>query len=168
MLKAIDPCPARKHPRENKTGSSTTANKSSGEWSVASDEQAPLPHASPHGIAVHVLQLFQPFLFRPDTHVVESPWPDAVMRFVVNGSWQSQSVYHLSAPGVVATFQEVAQNEFRGPLFQGFDLVLLDANPLTDITNVRRIRAVVVAGRFLDRKELDSVLAQVRIAVRQQ
>ena len=48
------------------------------------------------------------------------------------------------------------------------DLVLLDANPLSDITNVRRIRAVVVGGRFLDRKELDSVIAQVRIAARQQ
>ena len=31
------------------------------------------------------------------------------------------------------------------------DLVLLDGNPLLDITNVGRVRAVVVAGRFLDR-----------------
>jgi len=44
------------------------------------------------------------------------------------------------------------------------DLVLLDASPLTDITNVGRIRAVVVAGRFLNRTELDKLLAQVRIA----
>lgn len=44
------------------------------------------------------------------------------------------------------------------------DLVLLDANPLTDIANVQRIRAVVVAGRFLDRPELDKLLTQVRIA----
>ncbi len=47
---------------------------------------------------------------------------------------------------------------------QRADLVLLDANPLTDIGNVRRIRAMVVAGRFLDRQELDKVLAQVRDA----
>ncbi len=47
------------------------------------------------------------------------------------------------------------------------DLVLLDANPLIDITNVQRIRAVVVAGRFLDRKALDSLLTQVKAAVRQ-
>jgi imidazolonepropionase-like amidohydrolase len=46
------------------------------------------------------------------------------------------------------------------------DLVLLDANPLTDITNVGHIRAVVVAGRFLDRQELDRLLAQVRDAAR--
>src|SRR6266545_251136 len=47
------------------------------------------------------------------------------------------------------------------------DLVLLDANPLTDITHVQHIRAVVVAGQFLDRKELDTLLAQVRVAARQ-
>jgi imidazolonepropionase-like amidohydrolase len=47
------------------------------------------------------------------------------------------------------------------------DLVLLDANPLTAITNVGHIRAVVVAGRFLDRTELDKVLAQVKVAASQ-
>ena len=34
------------------------------------------------------------------------------------------------------------------------DLVLLDASPLTDITNVRRIAAVVANGRLVDRKSL--------------
>jgi imidazolonepropionase-like amidohydrolase len=47
---------------------------------------------------------------------------------------------------------------------QWADLVLLDANPLVDITNVGRIRAVVVRGRLLDRTALDKVLAQVKIA----
>jgi imidazolonepropionase-like amidohydrolase len=42
------------------------------------------------------------------------------------------------------------------------DLVLLDANPLIDIGNSRRIRAVVVDGRFLDRKALDDLLAQLK------
>ena len=42
------------------------------------------------------------------------------------------------------------------------DLLLLDANPLSDIANVRRIRAVVVAGRLLDRKELDNLLAEAK------
>ena len=46
------------------------------------------------------------------------------------------------------------------------DLVLLDANPLTNITNVGRIRAVVVAGRLLDRQALDKLLAQVRDAAK--
>jgi len=40
------------------------------------------------------------------------------------------------------------------------DLVLLDANPLTDIRNARRIRAVVLAGKLLDRAALDRLLAE--------
>jgi hypothetical protein len=47
------------------------------------------------------------------------------------------------------------------------DLVLLDANPLEDIANVRRIRAVVAAGRFLDRSALDQLLTQAKAAARQ-
>ena len=48
------------------------------------------------------------------------------------------------------------------------DLVLLDANPLIDIGNVRRIRAVVVAGRFRDRSALDALLAQAKAAASRQ
>jgi hypothetical protein len=47
------------------------------------------------------------------------------------------------------------------------DLVLLDANPLQDIANVRRIRAVFTAGRFLDRSALDQLLTQARAAAQQ-
>jgi hypothetical protein len=39
------------------------------------------------------------------------------------------------------------------------DLVILDADPLTDIRNTKRIRAVVVRGKLLDRKRLDAMLA---------
>jgi imidazolonepropionase-like amidohydrolase len=46
------------------------------------------------------------------------------------------------------------------------DLVLLDANPLDDIRNTRRIRAVIVDGRFLTRAALDSLLATVRVRTR--
>lgn len=38
------------------------------------------------------------------------------------------------------------------------DLVLLDANPLQDIGNVRRVHAVIVNGRYLDRAALDGLL----------
>jgi len=38
------------------------------------------------------------------------------------------------------------------------DLVLLDADPLRDIRNLRRIRAVVSAGRLLRREQLDAAL----------
>jgi imidazolonepropionase-like amidohydrolase len=41
------------------------------------------------------------------------------------------------------------------------DLVLLDANPLQNIANTRRIAAVVIRGRLLDRNGLDALLASV-------
>ena len=41
------------------------------------------------------------------------------------------------------------------------DLVLLDANPLDDIRNTRRIAAVVANGRYLSRADLDRILADV-------
>jgi imidazolonepropionase-like amidohydrolase len=42
------------------------------------------------------------------------------------------------------------------------DLVLLDGNPLEDIRNTVRIRAVVVRGKLLDRASLDGLLGQER------
>jgi imidazolonepropionase-like amidohydrolase len=41
------------------------------------------------------------------------------------------------------------------------DLVLLDADPLNDITNTRRIAAVVLRGRLFRRADLDALLAAV-------
>jgi hypothetical protein len=42
------------------------------------------------------------------------------------------------------------------------DLVLLDANPLDDIHNTQKIRAVVVQGKYLDRAALDALLAHTK------
>src|SRR5215475_3063892 len=42
------------------------------------------------------------------------------------------------------------------------DLVLLEANPLEDIRNTQRIDAVIMNGRFYDRKALDKMLAQAQ------
>lgn len=44
------------------------------------------------------------------------------------------------------------------------DLVLLDASPLDDIANTRRIRAVVLAGRYFDRADLDRMLKGIEAA----
>lgn len=46
------------------------------------------------------------------------------------------------------------------------DLVLLEANPLEDIRNSRRISAVVVGGKLHDRAALDQLLAEARRTVR--
>jgi imidazolonepropionase-like amidohydrolase len=42
------------------------------------------------------------------------------------------------------------------------DFVLLDANPLDDIRNTQKIRAVVVQGKYLDRAALDAMLAHAK------
>lgn len=44
------------------------------------------------------------------------------------------------------------------------DLVLLDADPLADIRNAAKIRAVITDGRYLDRTALDLLLADARRA----
>jgi imidazolonepropionase-like amidohydrolase len=46
------------------------------------------------------------------------------------------------------------------------DLVVLDANPLVDISNTKRISAVIVAGKLLKRSDLDSVLREVEAAAK--
>lgn len=42
------------------------------------------------------------------------------------------------------------------------DLVLLDANPLEEIRNTRKIRAVIMRGKLLNRNALDEMLESVR------
>jgi imidazolonepropionase-like amidohydrolase len=44
------------------------------------------------------------------------------------------------------------------------DLVLLDANPLENITNTRKISAVIRGGKYFDRAALDNLLAQAKSA----
>jgi hypothetical protein len=46
------------------------------------------------------------------------------------------------------------------------DLVLLDANPLADIRNTRRISAVIANGRVFDRPALDQLLKGVEAALK--
>ncbi|HEV2982846.1 MAG TPA: hypothetical protein VGX46_00585 [Vicinamibacterales bacterium] len=40
----------------------------------------------------------------------------------------------------------------------------MDGNPLEDISNVRRIHAVITAGRFFDRSALDQLLTRAKAA----
>ena len=44
------------------------------------------------------------------------------------------------------------------------DLVLLDANPLADISNTKRIRAVMLSGRLVEKTALDEMLAKAEAA----
>jgi imidazolonepropionase-like amidohydrolase len=46
------------------------------------------------------------------------------------------------------------------------DLVLLNANPVDDISNTQKIAAVIVNGRYLSRSDLDRMLARVEAAAK--
>jgi len=46
------------------------------------------------------------------------------------------------------------------------DLVLLEANPLQDIANTKKINAVVVNGRLIDKAELQRMLVDAEAAAR--
>ena len=61
----------------------------------------------------------------------------------------------------------LGQRNVRGTIESGksADLVLLDANPLENVANTKRIASVVFDGRLLDRRQLDTMLADAeRIA----
>ena len=47
------------------------------------------------------------------------------------------------------------------------DLVLLDANPLENISNTQKISAVVLNGRYFSRADLDNLLQEVERAATQ-
>ncbi len=56
-----------------------------------------------------------------------------------------------------------AASDSMGTIARGkvADIVLLDANPLLEIGNTRRIRAVIAQGRVFDRGALDALLVEV-------
>jgi hypothetical protein len=68
--------------------------------------------------------------------------------------------------GTAAPAQWLGDGAQRGRIAPGqdADLVLLDADPLADITNTRRIAGVMVDGRWHDRAALDAMLAEAKRA----
>jgi imidazolonepropionase-like amidohydrolase len=65
-----------------------------------------------------------------------------------------------------AAYRHAAAREGTVEHLKRADLVLLDANPLEDIANVARIRAVVADGRLYTRGDLDGLLDRARAAAR--
>jgi imidazolonepropionase-like amidohydrolase len=61
-----------------------------------------------------------------------------------------------------ATFLGVADSLGTVATGKVADLVLLEANPLADISNTKRIRAVIQGGRLLNRSALDAMLAHAK------
>ena len=60
-----------------------------------------------------------------------------------------------------ADFMGIAQKQGTIEVGKNADLLLLDANPLDDIRNTEKIRALVIHGRLLDRPLLDKLLTNV-------
>lgn len=58
-----------------------------------------------------------------------------------------------------ADFMGIGQKQGTIEVGKNADLLLLDANPLDDIRNTEKIRALVIHGRLLDRTLLDKLLA---------
>jgi len=58
----------------------------------------------------------------------------------------------------------IDKEEELGTVEQGkiADLILLDANPLKDINNTRKINAVVANGKLLLRNDIDKMLEQAK------
>jgi imidazolonepropionase-like amidohydrolase len=91
------------------------------------------------------------------------PWPGA-------GLHEELRLLVLAGLSPMAALQAATRNAARALGWEGktgtiaagldADLVLLDADPLQDITNTRKIWKVVRAGRVLDRAKLDSLLTR--------
>lgn len=83
---------------------------------------------------------------------------DELLLLVQTGLTPSEALFSATVGpanflGKSSQFGSVAKGELA-------DLVLLDADPLKDIRNVRRVRAVIANGRLFDRKTLDELLAR--------
>jgi imidazolonepropionase-like amidohydrolase len=100
---------------------------------------------------------------------------DSLDRYVFPGSSLHYELRELVAAGLTPqeALQTATENpaEFLGRKDDGTiapgrraDMVLLDADPSQEIANTQKISGVVLAGQFLQRKDLDALLEKSRAA----
>ncbi|WP_157478254.1 amidohydrolase family protein [Granulicella tundricola] len=96
----------------------------------------------------------------------DTPVPGMVAGFALHDELEAMARYGLSNQQVLegatrlpAEWLGVAGD--RGVVAPGkrADLLLLDADPMADVANTRRITAVIAGGRFLSRTDLDQQMA---------
>jgi imidazolonepropionase-like amidohydrolase len=103
---------------------------------------------------------------------------DAPQQFSVPGFSLHRELGYMSAAGmspfeILATGTRAVGEYFRtsdrfGTVATGqrADLILLDANPLADVSNVDRIAGVMARGRWVPRAEIDAGLERIAAAYR--
>jgi imidazolonepropionase-like amidohydrolase len=100
---------------------------------------------------------------------------DSLDRYVFVGTSLHQELQQLVAAGLtpLESLQAATKNpaEFLGRKDLGAivvgnraDMVLLEADPLQEISNTQKISVVILAGKFLARADLDQMLANARAA----
>jgi amidohydrolase family protein len=97
----------------------------------------------------------------------DSPDPFDFPGFSLHEEFSLLAQAGLSAPEIlrIATYYPavfLGRTDKSGTVDKGkaADLVLLDANPLQDSGNLKKISGVVLHGRYLDREQLDKMLAE--------
>lgn len=92
----------------------------------------------------------------------DTPVPGMVAGFALHDELEAMARYGLSnrqvlegATRLPAEWLGVAGDRGVVALGKRADLLLLDADPIADVANTRKIAAVVVGGRFVSRSELD-------------
>ncbi len=135
-------------PRHDRTGS--PARPDSGEWKgrLALMQQAGMPILASTDAAPFFL--FQAPGFSLHDELATLVW----MGLTPLASLQSATLNAAKALHATDSLGTVAPGKLA-------DLVLLDADPLADINNTVRIRAVVTNGRYFDRTALDQLLADL-------
>jgi len=69
----------------------------------------------------------------------------------------------VSATHLPATWLEIDQHVGTVEVGKKADLILLDANPLDDITNTQRISGVFVDGEWVSRQKIDNMLLDLEV-----
>jgi Amidohydrolase family len=88
---------------------------------------------------------------------------DELRKFVRDLGFTPMEVLHIATSNVASFYGE--EQQFGAlEVGQSADLLLLDADPLADIQNTRKIRGVMAQGRWFDRMALDSLLREVEQA----
>jgi imidazolonepropionase-like amidohydrolase len=90
---------------------------------------------------------------------------DELARYVEAGLTPTEALRTATITG--PAFMGVANRYGALAADRTADILLLDADPLTDIAATRRIRLVVAQGRPIDRAALDTLLAEARATARQ-